>query len=624
MKKIRNVLKLNRVVVPLAVFITVTVIVTAGQSKGFADVFTTSEPTGDAGYVYVAGDPDGFPMEYYNEVSCEYEGIMPDALKIVSERTGLDFVYISAGNEDQRQRLMKNNQVQMVTGYASVEFSDVSSDKLKKQVTSSLKSITDREWKELSQKYLYEGDRNTEARWRRLLKRWHWAMVTPIVIILMLCIARERKKAFFAGMEDGTLRMGDENYFSYSFDKKIRDNLRQIYYIYFISIDSDYVRHSFETDEFKNVLYHTAKIISDNIGKDDIIAKVSDGGFGVALQCSSREEAEDWADNLLSELSDFGGIVSTDKKPVIRCGICSAAGPEADASGLLFTAHQCFLHAEKEEKSYVFQSGDLKREQEKRRLLIKNTMRSIKNGEFRLYLQPVVIAETGKIAGAEALTRWEHPAQGLLLPSRYVGLLQEIGTIGELDFFVFEQVCKNLAKWRGTPLEKMSISCNFTRRSIGTEDFDVRIREIASRYAFDRSRLIIEITEDTMFKSVENAVKNIESILEDGFSCSLDDFGRGYTSFKDFRDYPFNLVKLDRDIILGTESESGRELINGLVALCHSMNKQVICEGVENKRQLEVVRQAGGDYVQGFYFYKAMPVSEAEKIMAGIQSSPYI
>ena len=411
--------------------------------------------------------------------------------------------------------------------------------------------------------------------------------------------------------------MGDENFFSYCFDKKIRENLRQIYYIFFISIDSDYVRHFFETDEFKDVLRHTAQVISDNMGKDDIIAKVSDGGFGVALQCSSREGAEDWIDNLLSELSDFRGIVSTDKKPVIRCGICPAAGPEADASALLFTAHQCFLRAEKEEKLYVFHSGDLKREQEERRLLIKNTMSSIKNGEFRLYLQPVVLAETGKIAGAEALTRWEHPTQGLLPPSRYVGLLQEIGTIGELDFFVFEQVCKNLAKWSGTPLEKMRISCNFTRMSIGTEDFDARIREIASRYTFDRSRLVIEITEDTMVKSAENAVKNIEAILEEGFSCSLDDFGSGYTSFTDLRDYPFNLVKLDRDIILGTESESGRELINGLVALCHSMNKEVICEGVENKRQLEVIRQAGGDYVQGFYFYKALPASEAEKIMGG-------
>ena len=617
MKKRLIMVKLNEVMLLTAVLLITVTILMWQQCRAFADVSTTAEPTGDAGCVYIAGDPDGFPMEYYNEVTDEYEGIMPDALELVSERTGLDFVYISAGAEDQRQRLLKNNQVQLVTGYASVEFSDVASDKLKKQVTSSLDSITEREWKELSQKYLYEGDRNTEPQWQRLLKRWHWAMLTPIVIFLIACIVRERKKAFMAGMEDGTLRMGDENFFSYCFDKKIRENLRQIYYIFFISIDSDYVRHFFETDEFKDVLRHTAQVISDNMGKDDIIAKVSDGGFGVALQCSSREGAEDWIDNLLSELSDFRGIVSTDKKPVIRCGICPAAGPEADASALLFTAHQCFLRAEKEEKPYVFHSGDLKREQEERRLLIKNTMSSIKNGEFRLYLQPVVLAETGKIAGAEALTRWEHPTQGLLPPSRYVGLLQEIGTIGELDFFVFEQVCKNLAKWSGTPLEKMRISCNFTRMSIGTEDFDARIREIASRYTFDRSRLVIEITEDTMVKSAENAVKNIEAILEEGFSCSLDDFGSGYTSFTDLRDYPFNLVKLDRDIILGTESESGRELINGLVALCHSMNKEVICEGVENKRQLEVIRQAGGDYVQGFYFYKALPASEAEKIMGG-------
>ena len=219
MKKRLIMVKLNKVMLLTAVLLITVTILMWQQCRAFADVSTTAEPTGDAGCVYIAGDPDGFPMEYYNEVTDEYEGIMPDALELVSKRTGLDFVYISAGAEDQRQRLLKNNQVQLVTGYASVEFSDVASDKLKKQVTSSLDSITEREWKELSQKYLYEGDRNTEPQWQRLLKRWHWAMLTPIVIFLIACIVRERKKAFMAGMEDGTLRMGDENFFSYCFDK---------------------------------------------------------------------------------------------------------------------------------------------------------------------------------------------------------------------------------------------------------------------------------------------------------------------------------------------------------------------------------------------------------------------
>ena len=117
MKKRHFMMKLNKVTLLIAVLLIAAAILTGQQCRAFADVSTTAEPTGDADCVYVAGDPDGFPMEYYNDVTGKYEGIMPDALEIVSEKTGLDFVYISGGAEDQRRRLLKNNQVQMVTGH---------------------------------------------------------------------------------------------------------------------------------------------------------------------------------------------------------------------------------------------------------------------------------------------------------------------------------------------------------------------------------------------------------------------------------------------------------------------------------------------------------------------------
>ena len=242
---------------------------------------------------------------------------------------------------------------------------------------------------------------------------------------------------------------------------------------------------------------------------------------------------------------------------------------------------------------------------------------SIRNGEFKVYLQPVVSTADGVIAGAEALTRWEHPIKGLLMPGRYIGLLTETGTVGELDFYVFGQVCALLEKWRNTPLENMYLSCNFTRVTIATEDFAARIKETAAAYSFDHSRLVIEITEDTMLKYAETAIRNINELTEEGFRFSLDDFGSGYTSFSDLRNYPFSMIKIDKDILLGGVTEEGSHLMRDLTAMCHDMGKGVVCEGVETEEQLKLVSTAGADYVQGFYFYRPLPAAECEKVMVG-------
>ncbi|MGN0726690.1 MAG: EAL domain-containing protein [Anaerovoracaceae bacterium] len=611
MKKI----DMKRVLYASILLVCLIFIMGAGSAHGY--VTAVKEPTGDADCVYVAGDPDGFPMEFYNERTGCYEGIMPDALKLVSQRTGLDFVYVWAGKEDQRSRLLKNDQVEMVTGYADVEFSHVAGKALKEKIRAGLDSITEEEWKELSKRYIYEGDRKAEDEWLILIKKWDGVFFAAVALVFIILLIRQKKKTFNAGMRDEGLGMGNDSFFRYSFERNIKEKLRPLYYIFYIGIDSDYVSEFYGTEDFRSVMMHTAHVISENLTKGDIAARVSDGGFGVAHRCNNDDGAISWIEKITDELSDFSGIVAADRKPDVYCGICKATVGKGDADSLLRTAQQCRIYAEKEERPYIYYNSDILKKHEERQLLIKNTVMSIRNGEFKVYLQPVVSTADGVIAGAEALTRWEHPIKGLLMPGRYIGLLTEMGTIGELDFYVFGQVCALLEKWRNTPLENMYLSCNFTRVTIATEDFAARIKETAAAYSFDHSRLVIEITEDTMLKYAETAIRNINELTEEGFRFSLDDFGSGYTSFSDLRNYPFSMIKIDKDILLGGATDAGSCLIKDLTAMCHDMGKGVVCEGVETEEQLKLVSTAGADYVQGFYFYRPLPAAECEKVMAG-------
>ena len=144
------------------------------------------------------------------------------------------------------------------------------------------------------------------------------------------------------------------------------------------------------------------------------------------------------------------------------------------------------------------------------------------------------------------------------------------------------------------------------------EDLVDKLNNISEKYKFDKSKLAIEITEDAIEKDRETAKRNVELCKELGFKVYLDDLGCGYTSLSNLCDYPIDVVKLDRDILLKTDSKRGKDLFSGIVALAHSLNTSVICEGVETEEQNDFVSKSGCDYIQGWYYAKAIPLEECE------------
>jgi len=178
---------------------------------------------------------------------------------------------------------------------------------------------------------------------------------------------------------------------------------------------------------------------------------------------------------------------------------------------------------------------------------------------------------------------------------------------------MFELACRQLEKWRGTKYEDISISCNFTRITLSEENCVEKLKAISSGYDFDKSKLAIEITEDAIEKDLEVAKKNVVRCKELGFRIYLDDLGSGYTSLSNLCDYPIDIVKIDRDILLrAADSKRGQALLSGIIALAHSLDMGVICEGVETDEQNNLISQSNCDYIQGWYYAKDMPVDQCE------------
>ena len=249
------------------------------------------------------------------------------------------------------------------------------------------------------------------------------------------------------------------------------------------------------------------------------------------------------------------------------------------------------------------------------RKLLKNIKKGFENQEFKMYLQFIVDSKQGKFASAETLSRWENKAGELVFPGEYIGIMEKSGLITRFDYYMFEKVCQKLSQWKDSKFNDMTLSCNLTRITISEKDFVEKIKDISNKYDFDRSKLLIEITEDSIEKNLVVAMFNIIKIKKLGFRIALDDIGSGYTSFVSLCEYPIDVVKIDRQILLLAATEKGKKLLQGIVSLAHYLNLKVVCEGVETEEQNKLVTESECDYIQGWYYSKALPESKVEEFV---------
>lgn len=236
----------------------------------------------------------------------------------------------------------------------------------------------------------------------------------------------------------------------------------------------------------------------------------------------------------------------------------------------------------------------------------------LRNDEFKMYLQFIVDNKTKKIVSAEALSRWETSDNVLIFPGKYIGVMEESGMITTLDYLMLEKACRKLHEWEGTEFDDISISCNFTRITLSEVDFVDKVKEIVERYPFEHHKLTVEITEDSIETNFDVVRNNLFAAKAFGFTVALDDLGSGYTSLRNLCEYNIDLVKLDRGLLLLTNTDRGKKLFHGIISLVHLLDLKLVCEGVETEEQNKLVSESDCDFIQGWYYSKGLAEHEAE------------
>ena len=237
-------------------------------------------------------------------------------------------------------------------------------------------------------------------------------------------------------------------------------------------------------------------------------------------------------------------------------------------------------------------------------LLTSHIENALDNNEFILYLQPKISTVTGKLAGAEALTRWNYNFEKLIFPNDFIPLLEETGYIARLDFSVFENVCifiKNLEK-EGKLI--VPISVNVSRAINNFDYYFTKIEKIRKKYNVDSKYIEIEITEG-MYSNNNEAIKSfIEKLHSVGYGVSMDDFGSGNSNISTLSQLKFDIIKFDRGFFQDINNEKEKLIIDSMTKLVKNMNMKVVCEGIETKDYVDYLTKIGCDYIQGYYFDK--------------------
>jgi len=253
--------------------------------------------------------------------------------------------------------------------------------------------------------------------------------------------------------------------------------------------------------------------------------------------------------------------------------------------------------------------------QQEQSVLERELRLAIERGQLSLRYQPRIRLSDGKLAGAEALLRWQHPELGWVSPEKFIPLAEEVGLIDEIGGWVLRQVCAQLGHWQSAGY-RITLSVNVSGRQLRSGRLGQQVQQALNESGVVPAALELEVTEGTLIDNIEEVGEQLGQIKQTGVGIALDDFGTGYSSLSYLQRLPIDILKIDRAFIreLGRSDGAG-SIVHSIIALAHALGKTVVAEGVEREDQVELLRIWQCEQAQGNYHSLPITADELEALM---------
>lgn len=349
----------------------------------------------------------------------------------------------------------------------------------------------------------------------------------------------------------------------------------------------------------------------------EICARNQGDRFALLLCCQEREAFMERLERLKAELEKYIYEQTENRMPV-RMGVYFLAPDMRNLQVALNYASQALeFTGDKGSHAIMVYDEEVERqirERHEREKLLESV--EIEK-DFAVYYQPKVDIRSGEIVGAEALARFLNPAEGgaVKSPGFFVPYYEQTGRITELDFFVYESVCRMLRRRLDAGERVVPVSCNFSRLHFIKPGFAEKFEEVLDRFGIGKELIEVEITETIVIEKLQqNVVKQTLDVLQSRkIHLSIDDFGAGYSSLGIFEQVPASVIKLDRSFLLNQQDHDRQvAIMRGIVNMAGNLKAQIVCEGVETDADVALMREIGAHVAQGYYYFKPIPEGEFE------------
>lgn len=354
--------------------------------------------------------------------------------------------------------------------------------------------------------------------------------------------------------------------------------------------------------------FESAKVFAARLSGDEF-AVIHSGG-------DQPIEAATLADNLISAMRkpfELGGRdvqIGTSIGIAVTCDL--AESPEA----LLYQADIALYRAKTRQRgTWELFSSEMDVERLSRLALERDLRTALAAEQFEVFYQPLLGAGGGELVGFEALLRWNHPERGMVPPTTFIPVAEEIGLIHEIGAWVLKKSCLDAVGWPPELRVAVNLSpAQFTRRTLLDN-----VRDALTQSGLPATRLELEITESVLMQDGEATLGMLHQLRAHGVRIAMDDFGTGYSSLSYLRLFPFDKIKIDRSFVQAmTQDEGSMEIIRAVIGLGRALRIKVLAEGVETNEQREMLRSEGCDELQGYLFSKPKPLAELGSVLAAV------
>lgn len=301
----------------------------------------------------------------------------------------------------------------------------------------------------------------------------------------------------------------------------------------------------------------------------------------------------------------------------LKMGIYDLCEPDCDILTMSYRADLAIRSIEGDfSKHIAYYSKGLMQSTKEEQQMLADVEAAVKDEQFEVWLQPQFDYRTGRIIGAEALTRWNHPKLGMIMPGAFIPVLERSRQISILDEYVWDKACQYINRWTKKGLN-IPVSINVSRVDVQNPEMLDILMNLIGKYDISPESLRLEITESAYMDEPEKLKTVVKTLRTKGFTVEMDDFGSGYSSLNVLKELDIDILKLDMKLVseIGSGNEKNNNILRTVIQMAKSINMAVVAEGVETKVQADYLSSIDCNYMQGYYFSKPVRAEELEKLL---------